>query len=186
MEIEEPTFKEVQQYYNEVLHPDQINFNDQQVYKNIFHKGKWAGIFQFTEKGAQNFCRRAKPRNIINIAAITSIYQAGALSANVHELYVEAKENPGRIKYTNDIVKEVTHETYGFLIFQEQIALLAHKLGKDISLDEGNKLRKLLTKKDTAEGQLCQEKKLFIKSLLEGCIEKGLDEQASPKLVAKV
>ena len=40
------------------------------------------------------------------------------------------------VKYLHPLVKEVTEETYGFLIFQEQIALLAHKLGKDLSLDE--------------------------------------------------
>ncbi len=56
------------------------------------------------------------------------------------------------VTYLNDIVEEVTKETAGFLIFQEQIALLAHKLGKDISLEEGNKLRKLLTKKGTGKG----------------------------------
>ena len=143
--IENPTFDDIKKYYDEKLNPDVINLNDQKVYKDIFHKGKWAGIFQFTEKGAQNFCVRAKPKNIVNIAAITSIYRPGPLSANVHESYIEAKENPGKIKYGNEIVKEITKETYGFLIFQEQIALLAHKLGKDFSLDEGNKLRKLLT-----------------------------------------
>ena len=52
----------------------------------------------------------------------------------------------------NNHIKDVTEETYGFLIFQEQIALLAHKLGKDLTLDEGNMLRKVLTKKGTGKG----------------------------------
>ena len=99
------------------------------VWKNIFHKGKWAGIFQFTEAGAQKFCQKAEPKNVINIAAITAIYRPGPLSADVDKLYVEAKNNPGKIRYGNDVVKDITKETYGFLIFQEQIALLAHHLG---------------------------------------------------------
>ena len=181
--VESPTFEEIQDYYNENLHPDKIDFNDQEVYTNIFHKGKWAGIFQFTEEGAQNFCKKAKPSNIINIAAITSIYRPGPLGADVDKLYVEAKENPDGIIYENDIVKEVTKETYGFLIFQEQIALLAHKLGKNFSLDEGNKLRKLLTKKGT--GAVAKQKNKLKTKFVEGCAEKGMTEKAADALWKK-
>jgi len=98
-------------------------------------------------------------------------------------LYVEAKENPGKIRYENDIVKEVTKETYGFLIFQEQIALLAHRLGKDISLDEGNKLRKLLTKKGT--GEVAQEKNAIKVKFVAGCLEHGMTEKAANSLWEK-
>ena len=178
--IENPTFEDIQNYYNEKLHPDKINLTDSRVYTDVFHKGKWAGIFQFTEGGAQNFCKRAKPKNIINIAAITAIYRPGPLSADVDKLYVEAKENPGKIKYGNDIVKEVTKETYGFLIFQEQIALLAHKLGKNISLDEGNILRKLLTKKGTGKGE--KEKRQIHKKFIDGCVEKGIEPKDAQAL----
>jgi len=172
--VEEPTFEEIKEYYENYLHPEKINLNDQKVYKNVFHKGEWAGIFQFTEKGAQAFCTRVKPKNIIDIAAITSIYRPGPLSANVHELYVEAKKNPSLIQYDNETVKEITKETYGFLIFQEQIALLAHKLGDNISLDEGNLLRKPLTKKGTGKGY---EKKLEIHDkFITGCLAKGISQ----------
>ena len=167
-----PTFKDIKNYYDEHLHPEKINLNDQKVYENIFHKGKWAGIFQFTENGAQKFCRRTKPRNIIDIAAITSIYRPGPLGADVDKLYVKAKKNPEDIVYEHDLVKEITKETYGFLIFQEQIALLAHKLGKNLSLDEGNKLRKLLTKKGA--GEVAKEKLKIKEKFINGCTEKQL------------
>ena len=181
--IEEPTFEQISDYYNENLHPDKINLNDKNVYKNIFQKGKWAGIFQFTEKGAQNFCKRMQPKNIIDIASITSIYRPGPLSANVHETFRAAKENPRGIRYGHDIVKEITKETYGFLIFQEQIALLAHKLGKDFSLDEGNKLRKLLTKKGT--GAVAKQKANLKLKFVAGCLDKGLSEDWADKMWAK-
>jgi len=175
-----PTFEDVKAYYDEHLHPDKINLSDQNVYKNIFHKGKWAGIFQFTERGAQDFCKRAKPKNIIDISAVTSIYRPGPLGANVDQTYVEAKRSPAGIKYLNNVVKEVTKETYGFLIFQEQIALLAHRLGDDISLDEGNTLRKLLTKKGTGDHE---KKKLKIyNKFVKGCISKGLSQGDAERL----
>jgi DNA polymerase-3 subunit alpha len=181
--IESPTFEEIQNYYNENIHPDKIDLADSQVYANIFHKGKWAGIFQFTEAGAQSFCKKAKPKNIINIAAITAIYRPGPLGADVDKLYVEAKENPNKVKYENDIVKEITKETYGFLIFQEQIALLAHTLGKDISLDEANKLRKLLTKKGT--GEVADQKTKIKLKFVAGCLEKGMTERSATALWKK-
>ena len=109
--IEEPTFNDVKDYYDKHLHPDIINLDNQEVYKNIFHTGKWAGIFQFTEKGAQNFCQRAKPTSIVDISAITSIFRPGPLSAKVDDQYVEAKEHPQYIKYDHPLIQEVTEET---------------------------------------------------------------------------
>ena len=168
----DPSFEDVKEYYDVHLHPDKINLNDQKVYTNIFHKGKWAGIFQFTEKGAQKFCQKAKPKSIIDISAITSIYRPGPLGADVDKSYIRAKGNPRSVDYIHKLVKDVTKETYGFLIFQEQIALLAHKLGKNISLDEGNALRKYLTKKGT--GDESEKKNKIYKKFVDGCVEKGL------------
>jgi len=178
--IEKPTFEDVKDYYDTKLHPEKIDLNDQKVYKNVFHRGKWAGIFQFTEGGAQDFCKKAKPKSVIDIAAITSIYRPGPLSAKVDKMYVKAMRKPEGVEYANDIVKEVTEETYGFLIFQEQIALLAHKLGDGLSLDEGNALRKLLTKKGTGKTQ--QKKDKIYKKFVSGCIKKGLTKGKAQEL----
>ena len=175
-----PTFEDVKAYYDEYLHPDKIDFNDSKVYTNIFNKSKWAGIFQFTERGAQKFCTRAKPKSIIDISAITSIYRPGPLSAGVDQNYVNAKNRPRSISYLNDVVREVTKETYGFLIFQEQIALLAHKLGDNISLDEGNTLRKLLTKKGTGDHE--KKKAKIYNKFVKGCLAKGLSQEDAEKL----
>ncbi len=181
--VENPTFDDIKNFYEEKLHPEKIDLNNREVWENVFHEGKWAGIFQFTEGGAQSFCKNAKPNNITDLAAITSIYRPGPLSAGVDKMYVGAKENPDEVDYLNDYVKEVTEETYGFLIFQEQIAMLAHKLGKDLSLDEGNKLRKLLTKKGT--GAASVEKDKIYDKFRRGCIEKGMKEYEAKKLWEK-
>ena len=179
--VQDPSFDDVKRWYDENLSPETLDFDNPEIYKNIFQKGKWAGVFQFTEKGAQGFCQRAKPESIIDISAITSIYRPGPLSANVHNSYVKAKQNPQDIKYLHPLVKEVTEETYGYLIFQEQIALLAHKLGKNLSLDEGNMLRKLLTKKGTT-GETYEKKKKIHQKFIEGCEEKDITISAAEKL----
>ena len=175
-----PTFDDIKSYYDNHLHPDKIDLNDKNVYENIFHKGKFVGVFQFTNGGAQKLARKAKPNNIIDISAITSIYRPGPLSANVDKQYVKAKNNPSEINYINDIVKDVTEETAGFLIFQEQIALLAHKLGDGVTLDEGNKLRKLLTKKGTGKG--AEEKNKIKEKFIKGCSSKSIDRATADSL----
>ena len=180
--VEEPTFEDVKKYYDENLHPDVIDFDDQNIYENVFHAGKWAGVFQFTEDGAQKFCKRVKPTNIIDVSAVTSIYRPGPLAADVHEDYVEAKEHPQRIEYLTPEVEEVTGETFGFLIFQEQIALLAHKLG-GLTLDEGNKIRKLLTKKGT--GEVGRQKAKLRAKFVDGCVAKNIDRDAAEDLWRK-
>ena len=93
-------------------------------------------------------------------------------------MYCAAKSNPADVQYMNDSFREVTEETYGFLIFQEQIAMLAHKFGKDLTLDEGNKLRKLLTKKGTGSVQI--QKDRIWEKFQKGCTDKDI-----PKWQAK-
>ena len=178
--VKSPTFEQIKSFYDEHLHPDKIDLDDSEVWQNIFHEGKWAGIFQFTEGGAQSFCKNAKPDNITDLAAITSIYRPGPLSAGVDKMFIGAKQEPDEVEYLNSTVRSVTEETYGFLIFQEQIAMLAHKLGKDLTLDEGNKLRKLLTKKGT--GAVAEEKDKIFQKFKTGCVEKGMLESEAREL----
>jgi len=167
-----PSFKDIKKFYDSNLHPSKINLEDSQVYDYVFGQGNFCGTFQFTNSGAKNFCVQAKPKSIVDIAAITSIYRPGPLSAKVDEKYIEAKNNPNDIFYMHDLVREVTEETYGFIVFQEQLSLLAHKLGKDISLDEGNELRKVLTKKGT--GKEVEVKEKLYGKFIDGCKEKGI------------
>ncbi len=173
--VKNPTFDDVKKFYNEKLHPNSIDLNDQKVYEYVFQKGNFCGTFQFTNPNAQKFCMDSKPTNIIDIAAITSIYRPGPLSANVHTKYVDSKNNPESVEYIHPLVKEVAGETYGYLVFQEQLSMLAHKLGKDISLDEGNELRKVLTKKGT--GKESQVKEKLYGKFIDGCREKGIKEE---------
>ena len=178
--IKNPSFEDIKEFYNENLHVDKVDFEDQNVYENIFHAGKWAGVFQFTESGAQKFFQKAKPRSIIDLSAITSIYRPGPLSADVDKNYVFAKENPDSVQYLHKHVKEVTESTAGFLVFQEQIASIAHKLGKDLSLEEGNQLRKVLTKKGTGKG--AQVKEELFKKFVDGCVNKSIPKKSAEKM----
>jgi len=181
--IEKPTFAQVREYYNKNLHPDVLDFDNQEVWEEVFHKGKWAGIFQMTNGGAQRFCQEAQPTSLLDFAAVTAIFRPGPLSAKAHSLYVANKSNPSQVHYEHPIIKEVLGETYGLLVFQEQLAMLAHKLGDNITLDEGNLLRKVLTKKGTGKDKV---KDNLYNKFVKGCNNHGLSEEVAKNLWAKM
>ena len=178
--VEEPTFAEVKDFYDKYLHPDVIDLNDQDVYENVFHNEKWIGIFQFTEQGAQRFAAQVQPTSIIDLAAITSIYRPGPLSAGVDKAYAKAVHDPDSVEYLNADVREITEETHGFLIFQEQIAQLAYNLGEGITMDEANLLRKILTKKGTGKGH--EVKDGIYTKFMRGCHNKGIRPMKAQRL----
>jgi len=177
--IESPTFAEVREYYNKNIHPDILDLDDQRVYKNVFHKGKFAGTFQFTNDGAQDFCKNVKPTNIAEISAVTSIFRPGPLSAKVHDQYIAAKEGHTDIKWYHPIFKEITEESYGHVIFQEQISEITHRIGKNITRDDGNTIRKLLTKRGTGKEYLLVELR---ERFIQGANEKGMSIRTAEEI----
>lgn len=171
--VENPTIEDINEYYDENLHPDIIDLNDKEVWNNVFHKiDSTPGVFQFAESGMRNFCEQAKPDNLTELSAVTSLFRPGPLSMGTDKQFVEAKRAPQLVTYEHPILKEVLEKTYGLIIFQEDIANIAHKIGKDISLTEGNKLRKLLTKKGT--GSTVATKNAIHEKYIAGAKEKGI------------
>ena len=168
----EPSFADIQDFYNKYLHPDTADFKDKKVWENVFHKvSSQPGIFQMTQRGAQDFCERAKPDSLEELSNLTSIYRPGPMEANVPDLYVQAKSDPESMTYDHPTIKKILHGSLGFIIYQEDLALLASTLGKDISLDEGNVLRKLFIKTGLKKEKL--KNKLHDK-FLAGCKRKNI------------
>ena len=122
----DPTFDDIKNWFNNNMSPKMIDFNDKKVYQNIYHQGKWAAIFQCTNRGAQSLFKRAKPESIVDLATLTSIFRPGPLSAKVDKLYITAKKFPENVEYGHPLIKEVLEETYGCIIFQEQVMELCH------------------------------------------------------------
>lgn len=179
MGIENPSFLQIREFYDTNLHPDKIDLNNQEVYENVFHAGKWASVFQFTNSGAQQFCTQVKPSSIEEVSAVTSIYRPGPLSSGVHNTFLSAKNGTTDIEWYHPIFKEITEETYGHVIFQEQISEITHRIGKGISRDEGNTIRKLLTKRGTGKEHLLDG---FRQKFIEGALEKSITEQVAGEI----
>lgn len=185
--VDEPQFSDIRKWFDENLDAEHIDVEDQEVYENVYHKGRWAAVFQFTEGGAQRFAVKAKPRSITDIAAITSIYRPGPLQANVDKLFVEAKEKLERgeeLEFDHPIIKDVLGETYGYMIFQESFMLLGRDLGK-LSWEDCDRLRKVLVKKSIgqdANDEKAQEAERIRVKFVKGATENGLTEDKANEL----
>ena len=163
-----PAFKECQEFYDRHLHPDVIDFKDQKVYNEVYHEGKWIGIFQFAQRPVQQFAKRVRPTSLEELSDVTAIYRPGPLAAGVDKKYLETAEQEYR-KYPE--LKSVFEASKGHLIYQETISKFANEVG-DFSLAEGNKLRKLLTKKGIGDTKTKLEK--YKKGILENGAKKGI------------
>jgi DNA polymerase-3 subunit alpha len=180
--ISNPTHKDVQRFYDQHLHPDVHDFDEKAVWVNVFHDGNFAGVFQMSNNGAQSFCTEVKPDDVVEFAVVTSIYRPGPISAGVHTQYPKAKKG-GKKPYEHPILQEVLGETYGFLIFQEQLATLVHRLGDGIDVEAGNLIRKKLTKfKDPNHPEVVKYRDNFV----QGSIAKGLKRTFAEALWKKV
>jgi DNA polymerase III alpha subunit len=111
----DPHFLEIKEFFDKSLNCRFVKADDQKVWEYIYHQRRKVGIFQFTEEGARKFCEESRPKNITELAAITSIFRPGPLKAGVHKQWVEIVS--GRVKPTYDhpIIKEVLEETHGFM-----------------------------------------------------------------------
>jgi len=180
-----PDFPEIQTFYNEHLHPDVIDFEDQDVYKYVFHGGRWAGIFQATQRPTQNFFVQCKPTTVTDLAAITSIWRPGPLAGKMHELYVDAKFNKP-YDWGHPLLNETLADTYGLLIFQEQIMLLANKVaGYDMA--QCDQVRRAILKRSLATGEAAKKEAAELEeSFTDGCVKNGVPLTVAKKLYQNI
>ncbi len=166
-----PTFEEIKDWYYQNMHPDSNNFDDQEVFQNIYWNKRFLGVFQFVHEPVQNFIAGMKPTSILDIAIATSIYRPGALGAGVDKAYLPNRKDPLKIKYLHPLMNEVLGETAGCLIFQEQLQLLCNKLA-GVPLEETDALRKAFLKKDISNKKKMEEDRKKLKEeFAENCLK---------------
>ena len=169
-----PSFCDISKFFDDNINCRYNDLTDDKVWEHVYHKGRFVQIFQFTQQGARNFCRRAKPRTIEELATITAIYRPGPLAANVDKKYVKTKreaENGNPVRYDHPVIEEILSETYGFISFQEQFMLLAQKLS-GFDKGESDKMRKTLVKKSLdSNAAKVQERIDLRKKFVDGAVE---------------
>ena len=184
--IENPTFEQVYEWFNSNMDPKVLDMDDQHVYNHVYASGRWAGIFQLAGKGAQNLFKKAKPKSIIDIATLTSIYRPGPLTAKVDKLYINAKNNPTTIDYGHPLIKEVLEETYGLIVFQEQIMKLCSVVA-GFPEEETDTVRRSIMKRKASEAAESLAKARAIKDqFVAGSVKNGVDRQLADDLYEKI
>jgi len=178
--IASPTIDDMWKFYNENLHPDVINPADPLVFENVYHAGRFPSIFQFAERGVQSFCRKAKPNHVSDISAITSLWRPGPLKGEADKRYLAVQD--WEIKKEHPVIQDVLGATKGLLLYQEQFMLLANKLA-GFTLDEADRLRKLLVKPATTLSNEMKEERIVIgEKFMSGCVTNGLTRNRAEML----
>ncbi len=139
----------------------------------LFGKGDTEGIFQFEAPGMIKFLQKLKPNDFTDIVAATSLYRPGPMDSI--PTYLERRRNPSKIDYLHPDLEDILKETYGIIIYQEQIMQIACKIA-GYTLGEADNLRRAISKKK--EEMLLKEKEKFIK----GAINKGYTQELAIRI----
>lgn len=140
-----------------------IPLDDKETIK-IFEEANTSGIFQFESTGMRNFLRRLKPNSFEDIFAAIALFRPGA-AINI-DSYIRRKHGEEKIEYLDPSLESITKNTYGILVYQEQIMQVA-RLYANYTYGEADILRRAMSKKkiDLLKNE---EEKFISKSIAAG------------------
>ena len=137
---------------------NQIALDDPEVYK-LFAQGNTIGIFQFESAGMRDYLRKLAPENFTDITAMNALYRPGPLDSGMVDEYIKRKHGAASIKFLHPILEDVLKDTYGVIVFQEQVLKIANFLA-GYSMGKADLLRKAMGKKDAA--LMAEQKREFL------------------------
>ncbi len=141
----------------------------------LLQQGKTVGIFQLESSGMQELVRKMAPTCWDDITAICAIYRPGPLGADMDKVYVERKHGRMRVEYKDPILEPILKDTYGVILYQEQVMQIASAMG-GFSMGEADTLRKAMGKKN--QKMMAEMKVKF----LAGAKEKNFPAQAAQEV----
>jgi DNA polymerase-3 subunit alpha len=145
---------------------EEIPLDDYPTYK-LFQEGKTEAVFQFESRGMQGMLRDAKPSRLEDLIALNALYRPGPM--DLIPSFVARKHGREQIEYPHPLVEQVLAETYGIMVYQEQVMQTAQVLG-GYSLGGADLLRRAMGKKKVEE--MVKHRATFC----EGAAKQGIDE----------
>ena len=142
---------------NDKLNIDNIPLDNGKTYR-LLSSGNTNGLFQFETPGLTNLLTKLKPTTFSDLVAALALFRPGPMD-NI-DLYLKNKNNPGRIKYPHESLKGILKETYGIIVYQEQIMQIL-QLMANYDFAEADNIRRAMSKKK--EEIILKEKENFIK-----------------------
>ena len=149
-----------------------LPLDDEEVFKK-FQQGFNSEIFQFNSYLLVNYCKLLKPTCVQDLAAAVSAVRPGPLNNGLHIKYARRKHGEEEAEYKFGYEK-YTKETYGIILYQEQVIQIASELG-DLTLEDGDSLRRIIGKKYMDE-MLEFYNKIKPKAISKGCSEDEFKE----------
>ena len=122
---------------------EKIPMDDAKVYK-IFAKGLTIGVFQFESSGMREFLKKLKPTVIEDLIAMNALYRPGPME-NIDD-FISRKHGKKKIEYAHPVMEAILEETYGIIVYQEQVMQIAHEVA-GFTLAEADIMRRAVGKK---------------------------------------
>jgi len=122
-----------------------IPLDDKKTYE-LLSSGDTSGVFQLESRGMRELLGKLKPSKFEDIMPLIALYRPGPLKSGMVDEFIKRKNNPSLVKYETPVHEEVLHDTYGVIIYQEQIMKIARSLS-GFSMKDADALRKAMSKK---------------------------------------
>ncbi|BAY77485.1 DNA polymerase III alpha subunit [Nostoc linckia NIES-25] len=148
---------------------------DVQKTYELLEAGELEGIFQLESSGMRQIVRDLKPSNIEDISSILALYRPGPLDAGLIPKFINRKHGRENIDYEHNILEPILDETYGIMVYQEQIMKIAQDMA-GYSLGQADLLRRAMGKKKVSEMQKQREK------FVDGAAKNGVKKQVAEDL----
>jgi len=148
---------------------------DDPLTMQLFGEGRTEAIFQFESQGMQEICRRLRPKSLEDLAALNALYRPGPLDGGMVDDFIERHHGHKVVRYIVPEMKELLSNTYGIIVYQEQIMQLAQKLA-GYSLGEADLMRRAMSKKKREEMAVHEKK------FVEGAIQRGIKREKAEQI----
>lgn len=151
---------------------ESIPFDDKKVFQ-LLSRGDTTGIFQLESDGIRNVLKRLKPEHFEDIIAVISLYRPGPMEEI--PTYIARRHNPSEVQYLHEDLEPILKNTYGVIIYQEQIMQIASKFA-NFNYGEADILRRAMSKKNRTV--LESERQHFV----QGALANGYSEHLSGQI----
>ena len=149
-----------------LLNLDNIPLDDPKVFE-LLSSGKTMAIFQLESTGMRALIKSLKPSKFEEITALLALYRPGPLNSGMHTTFVERKHGKSSVEYPHILLEPVLSETYGVIVYQEQVMEAARVLA-GYTMGQADILRRVMGKKKIEEME--EQREIFVK----GCEEKSI------------
>ena len=151
-----------------------LKLDDPKVFE-LLSSGKTMAVFQLESSGMRDLIKRLKPTKFEDITALLALYRPGPLDSKMDDQFVDRKHGKIPVTYPHELLEPVLSETYGVILYQEQVMQAAQVLA-GFSLGQADILRRAMGKKDVVEMETQRE--IFV----EGCDKKDIKKSTAEKI----